>query len=150
VSRTLNSHVDDGTGGWGCEEVTSVTIDDLTRGYGVPDVVFVDVEGYECEVLAGASETFRAAPDWFVEVHVGVGLERLGGSADAVLQFFAEDTYELFVGLKELKRFQRGMELPRERFFLIALRRQRESAGDKSEPAQEFSGQRAALSNPGT
>ncbi len=38
-----NGQVDDGTGAWGKIAVPSVTVDELTRRYGAPDVLFVDV-----------------------------------------------------------------------------------------------------------
>jgi hypothetical protein len=75
---------------------------------------------------------------------VGVGLEKLGGSAEAVLRFFTEHDYELFVGLKEFKRFRRGMALPRERFYLVEFRR--EPAGNGGERDQKFSINYAASS----
>ena len=46
-----NGQVDDGTGAWGKIAVPSVSVDELTRRYGPPDVLFVDVEGFESKVL---------------------------------------------------------------------------------------------------
>ena len=48
--------VDDGSCRWGDRnKFAAVPIDDLElRRYGVPDVVFIDVEGYELEALMGA------------------------------------------------------------------------------------------------
>jgi FkbM family methyltransferase len=64
-------------------EVRAVTVDELTARYGAPDVVFVDVEGYELHVLRGARHTLEAhRPDLFIEVHAGVGLERFGDAND--------------------------------------------------------------------
>src|SRR5262245_7890991 len=77
--------------------VEAVTVDGLARRFGRPDVVFVDVEGFECRVLAGAAATRASAVDWFVEVHVGCGLEAAGGSADEALAFFPAERYERFV-----------------------------------------------------
>ena len=51
--------------------------------YGVPDVVFIDVEGFEHEALMGASETLRAGPDWFVEVHHPQELARYGTASSS-------------------------------------------------------------------
>jgi len=46
----------------------------------VPNVLFIDIEGYEIPALLGATETFCTTPDSFVEVHAGVGLERFRGT----------------------------------------------------------------------
>ena len=41
--------------------VSSVTVDELTRRYGIPDVLFVDVEGFESNVMRG-SDRHALAP----------------------------------------------------------------------------------------
>jgi FkbM family methyltransferase len=71
------------------------SIDDLSAQYGPPDVIFVDVEGYECQVLEGARQTLENLPDCFIEVHVGVGLESFGGSAGKVLDYLRRPGYRL-------------------------------------------------------
>ena len=43
----LNGQVDDGSRGWGRVEVPATTIDALSQAHGYPDVLFVDVEGFE-------------------------------------------------------------------------------------------------------
>jgi FkbM family methyltransferase len=64
-------------------EVRALTIDELTNEHGVPQVLFVDVEGYEMHVLRGARETLIThRPDLFIEVHMGEGLERFGDADD--------------------------------------------------------------------
>ena len=79
-----NGQVDDGSGEWGRMEVKAVSVDDLTAAHGVPDVLFIDVEGFECELLRGAQRTLAARPDCFVEVHVGVAWKN---SADQSKRF---------------------------------------------------------------
>ena len=59
--------------------------------------MFLDVEGFECRALEGAARTFEANPDWFVEVHVGCGLEAAGGSVDDILSSFPSNVFERFV-----------------------------------------------------
>jgi len=76
--------------------VRAVTVDQLAAEYGAPDVLFVDVEGYELHVLRGARETLAAhRPDLFVEVHMGEGLERFG-TADDLLALIPAG-YEILV-----------------------------------------------------
>jgi hypothetical protein len=40
----------------------------------VPDILFIDVEGFEVHALKGATHTLQGRPDCFIEVHVGCGL----------------------------------------------------------------------------
>ncbi len=51
-------------------EVKTETVDSIChRLNAVPDVVKIDVEGYEKHVLEGAPETLRAAKLLFLEIH---------------------------------------------------------------------------------
>jgi FkbM family methyltransferase len=124
----LNGQADDGTGEWGVVEVPARTIDDLAREFGPPDVVFLDVEGFECEALRGAGETLARRPDVFIEVHQGAGLERFGGSLDEILTHFPAVDYDLHYAIPEVNqgRFAPfGLDTPRPsgRFNLVATRR---------------------------
>jgi FkbM family methyltransferase len=112
---------------WGLQRVRAYSVDELARNFGPPDVLFVDVEGFECEVLKGACETLGARPDVFVEVHSGCGLERLGGSREEILNMFPNDHYTLFsaaaAGSPKFLPITDTSKLPAKRFFLVALSR---------------------------
>lgn len=129
LNESLNGQVDDGSNSYGQVKVTAFSVDDLAQRYGVPDVLFIDVEGYECHVLRGAAETLRARPDCFVEVHVGEGLEKFGGSVDSVVEFFPQHAYDLWMAAdthREFMPYLRDSPMTMERFYLIAVSRRSE------------------------
>ena len=81
ITQTMNAHVVADARQFGVRQVDAVSIDELSKQYGAPQVLYIDVEGFECRVLEGARETLRMhTPDCFVEVHVNLGLEEFGGS----------------------------------------------------------------------
>jgi FkbM family methyltransferase len=103
-------------------EVDCLSIDTLSATYGRPDVIFLDVEGYESMTLRGAEQTLKSEADWFVEVHSGCGLELFGGSAADIVDLFRLHGYSLFVQTDEhyKHQFHPLVEIPTGRFFLIA------------------------------
>jgi len=104
-------------------EVVSVSIDSLAEEFGVPNVVFVDVEGYECQVLDGGRKALEARADFFIEVHAKLGLEKFG-SVQKVLSYFDESKYTLYWSAGESFEFQPLTDrasAPSERFFLVAF-----------------------------
>jgi len=84
----------------GSVEVEAVSIDCLARVHGHPDVVFIDVEGYEAHVLAGARETLAwGTTDVFVELHDAESLAAAGSTAQDVIGHLSPDIYEISVAL---------------------------------------------------
>lgn len=121
----LNGQVDDGSGRFPGHRVTALTIDDLARTYGSPDIVVLDIEGFECHALRGARQTLAARPDWCVEVHVALGLEKFGSVDEVVSSFPAED-YTLRMrseAMREFVPYEAAHAITRERFFLLAIAR---------------------------
>jgi FkbM family methyltransferase len=114
---TINGQVAS-NGEWAAVEVPAVTIDDLAERYGIPDVLFVDVEGYEAHVLKGSRRSLQSGPDCFVEVHAGCGLEKFGATVQMLMNCFPEGY--------EFQFLDPDSELPTaeldRRFFLIASR----------------------------
>lgn len=103
--------------------VSSRSIDSLTDEYGKPDVVVLDLEGYECKALEGATKTLRMGADWCVEVHAGCGLESFGGSAHEVVQVFRDRGYDLYCYVGGGSHGVHVLSvIPDGRFFLIAAR----------------------------
>ncbi len=125
-SKALNGAVVAGEPDWGQQRVRAYSVDELARDFGRPDVLFIDVEGFECEVLKGARETLRELPDVFIEVHSGTGLEQFGGSREEILSTFSNDHYMLFAADQNSNRFLPVTDasmLPAKRFFFVALKR---------------------------
>ncbi len=84
----------------GAVTVEAVTVDDIAGSHGRPDVVFVDVEGFEAQVLAGASATIAAgATDFFVELHSAADLAAAGSTAEDVLGHFDRGCYDVTIAL---------------------------------------------------
>src|SRR5687768_18107397 len=119
---TLNGHV--AAGHAPGVTVTAVTVDQLSAEYGSPDVLFLDVEGYEMHVLRGASETIaRERPDICVEVHSGgMGLEQFG-TVEELLALIPAG-YEIMVAPPDVEPFvpiAEGRRILDQRARLIAL-----------------------------
>jgi FkbM family methyltransferase len=123
--RGSNGQVDAGGVFEDSQRVPAVTIDGLTERYGRPAMVFIDIEGYECQALRAAAATLATRPDVFIEVHIGVGLEAFGGSVEELVGFFPERDYELFAS-NEIDRYPKPFvgerrELASDRFYLTAI-----------------------------
>jgi FkbM family methyltransferase len=114
----LNGQIDEHTAA-GNVEVAAVSIDDLARRHGTPDLVLIDVEGYEGQVLDGARETLAGgATTFLVEIHEE--LASYGGQADRIVELFAD--WGRFVAVEDDEPFlPLQSALPAGRFFLIAI-----------------------------
>ncbi|MEJ7784691.1 MAG: FkbM family methyltransferase [Solirubrobacteraceae bacterium] len=86
----------------GAIEVPAVAIDDVVAREGHPDVVLIDVEGYEAHVLEGASKLIAArCSDFCIEVHNAATLRSVGSTARDVVHHFMGGRYELLVALTD-------------------------------------------------
>ncbi len=107
--------------------VPAVTIDDLADVYGQPDVLFIDVEGYELHALRGARRVLARTPECYVEIHRGCGLESAGGSLADVFDFFPPERYAIRAWSDDHstpREVARSSDCPSGgRVYLVALRR---------------------------
>jgi FkbM family methyltransferase len=112
----LGGEVDDGSGKGGRLRIPALSIDDLAAEHGPPDVVFMDVEGYEHRALAGATSTLERRPDWFVEVHGEEAIGRYGGSVRGVVDTFTSRGYDCLLAADGLGYLPDGRLVSQTRF----------------------------------
>lgn len=130
IAFTTGDHVSRGKSDYdGRARVDAFSIDDLALRFGTPDVLYIDVDGYEAHALRGAPKTLQQRPDLLVEVHPGVGLEDFGETVQSVLSFFPSQHFELWI--RRLEHDEDADFIPlsagdprlRTRFHLLALGR---------------------------
>jgi len=100
--------------------VETLTVDDMAHRLGVPNVIFMDIEGFEIEALKGARETLQKGSTWFVELHGDEQLSRYGALNEDVLRYFPREAYTAFVCEENETAFRvlRGNP-PKDRCFLV-------------------------------
>lgn len=76
--------------------VSAITIDEMTRRFGVPTHIKIDVEGHEGEVIRGARTTLNTcSPLVFLELHNDL-IRSEGGDPDSVVSELLGAGYEAF------------------------------------------------------
>lgn len=136
IAFTTGGHVHHGKNDYdGRIWVDAFSIDDLADRFGPPDVLYLDVDGYEVHALRGARKTLAQFPDCLIEVHPGAGLEAFGETVESALSFFPPQQFDLWI--RRLEYNEDGEFVPllvgdprlRTRFHLLALGRQQSPAG---------------------
>jgi FkbM family methyltransferase len=113
------------------ELVESLTVDDLSQAFGWPQVVYMDIEGFEIGALRGASRTLAHGCTWFIELHGDEQLSRYGAKNDDVLRFFPDADFTAHLCLSGESGFQILSDrraLPAGRCFLTFVPRHAEAA----------------------
>ena len=126
--RGGNGQITESNGGRRTVVVPAYTVDDLAEQRMAPDVVILDVEGYEARVLAGAPRTLQRPVDWYVEIHSGCGLQDFGGSVDELLTYFPAGRFDRYLSNEEDRQpriFSDELldRIRAERFYLTAIAR---------------------------
>jgi FkbM family methyltransferase len=93
------------------------TVDDLCARHDFrPDVLKIDVEGYELEVLRGAASTLALRPLIFLELHPK-RIRTLGGSLEAIEGILHRHGYTILSGPSGRNRVALGHHLRATRVF---------------------------------
>lgn len=123
TEASFNSRARGGAiGSIGNDRVEGISIDSLSLSKGFPDLVFMDIEGFEIAVLKGATQTLARRCHWFVELHGDDLLARYGAKNADILQFFDYKDFACFFSLPTDEKFRAVTErepLPAERCYLI-------------------------------
>jgi FkbM family methyltransferase len=119
---SFNSRAKQGVDALVSEAIDALSIDDLSELKGWPDLVYLDIEGFEIEALKGAPQTLDRWCHWFVELHGDETLSRYGSRNADVLNFFKFQDFARYLCLQTEDKFRLVTEnepLPAERCFLI-------------------------------
>jgi FkbM family methyltransferase len=119
----LNGAVSDESGQWGNVKVPCYNLDTLMKDHFTPDVIYLDVEGFECIVMKGADAALSKKISWFIEMHGAETISNFGGKVEDILAKFPEDQFECFMAQEEevFRPLEPKSPLLQERFFLIAI-----------------------------
>jgi FkbM family methyltransferase len=104
----------------------AVRIDTLASQYGQPNVLLLDLEGFEQKALSGARKVINRGATFLIEVHVDCGLEVFGGSVTGLAAMFPSEEYQLWMLSDQhpiAQRFDPASRLVVSRFYLVAVNR---------------------------
>ncbi len=125
MSDDLNGAVKNGGTTTLSTTVKALTINTLIDTYFTPDVIFMDIEGFEVLALPAANKALELQADWFIEVHGPDLIGRFGGTVEEVLNFFSPEKYNISIGTDnvDFHPYQSDSELLKDRFYMIATKK---------------------------
>lgn len=105
-------------------EVRSITLDDLIDEFGVPAVIYLDIEGFEAEILGTADHLLGTPIDWCVELHGDEVLRRFGASNGAIVRKYLSNGFRVTIITEQQAIFQvdRHQCVPSGRCHIVAVK----------------------------
>jgi FkbM family methyltransferase len=77
--------------------IASISLDTFAAQSGIiPDLIKIDVEGFEIDVLEGAREVLKRVPAIFVEVHSEI-MERYGRKSADIWNYIDRNAYDVWI-----------------------------------------------------
>lgn len=108
----------------GTESVPALCIDTLQQRFGAPQLVYMDIEGFEFEALKGAEQALSTGAIWVVEAHGDEQLGQYGASNGHVVKLFLDRGFETWFALEgsaTFSRLDRDAVVPGVRCYLLAV-----------------------------
>lgn len=96
-------------------EVDVITLDDYAKDHSLwPTFIKIDVEGFEGQVLRGATEILSRAPKLAIEIHIQA-VQRYGDSIESLLELLKTDRYNCWIleeqgDISEFTRIPKGQD----------------------------------------
>ena len=105
-------------------EVPSITIDWLVKLHGQPDVIYMDVAGFEGEALKAAETAFEATPDWCIQLHGTEVLAKYKTNNAIIVREFLHRGYKVFIidGNKKARAVVSALHLPHGHCQMVATK----------------------------
>jgi FkbM family methyltransferase len=124
MSFELNARAASLEAGLWRRSVSSVTIDELSQKFGKPDVIYLDVEGYEFEALKAAGDVLTYQTDWCIELHGDDMLGAYGSCNSEIVKLFLTRKFEVYVsdGNSDFVQMQSESVAPKHRCHMVAIR----------------------------
>jgi FkbM family methyltransferase len=106
-------------------KVQSMTLEHLVKRFGIPAVIYLDIEGFEADVLREGETMVRLPIDWCVELHGDEILRRHQSSNAMIAELYLANQFRVSVITEEEKIFEVKTKeaVPPERCHIVAIKR---------------------------
>lgn len=85
---------------YGFSKIKTINIEKLIHKYGLPSLIYLDVEGSECLALRGAKKFLDKIQYFFIEVHSNEDIYNIGGSKEELFEIL-ENNFWIYYALNE-------------------------------------------------
>ena len=87
------------------ETVETVTITRLAADYGIPDLVYCDIEGAEALAIKGAGDVLSRISHWFIELHGNEACLQYGSSQQEIIEAFEKAGFDISIAEAQCAEF---------------------------------------------